>query len=76
MAVGFVYNAAAQGIRVESLEFDSEGDLDLHGFLGLRMFAPVTRIFPLIYGSRATLPPKDRRMRVCAAHLPGIGYPP
>jgi hypothetical protein len=29
------YNAAAQGIRVESLEFDLEGDLDLHGFLGL-----------------------------------------
>ncbi|MEW5830428.1 MAG: OsmC family protein [Chloroflexota bacterium] len=35
LAVGFVYNAAAQGIRIESLEFDLEGDLDLHGFLGL-----------------------------------------
>lgn len=35
LAVGFVYNAAAQGIRVESLDFDLEGDLDLHGFLGL-----------------------------------------
>jgi len=35
LAVGFVYNAAAQGIRVDSLEFDLEGDLDLHGFLGL-----------------------------------------
>lgn len=35
LAVGFVYNAAAQGISVESLEFDLEGDLDLHGFLGL-----------------------------------------
>lgn len=35
LAVGFVYNAAAQGIAVESLEFDLEGDLDLHGFLGL-----------------------------------------
>jgi len=35
LAVGFVYNAAAQGIRVESLDFDVEGDLDLHGFLGL-----------------------------------------
>lgn len=35
LAVGFVYNAAAQGITVESLEFDLEGDLDLHGFLGL-----------------------------------------
>jgi uncharacterized OsmC-like protein len=35
LAVGFVYNAAAQGIIVESLEFDLEGDLDLHAFLGL-----------------------------------------
>ncbi|MGH7458629.1 MAG: OsmC family protein [Longimicrobiaceae bacterium] len=35
LAVGFVYNAAAQGIEVESLDFDLEGDLDLHGFLGL-----------------------------------------
>lgn len=35
LAVGFVYNAAAQGIRVDSLDFDLEGSLDLHGFLGL-----------------------------------------
>jgi len=35
LAVGFVYNAAAQGITVESLNFDLEGDLDLQAFLGL-----------------------------------------
>ncbi|WP_129663521.1 OsmC family protein [Phytoactinopolyspora endophytica] len=35
LAVGFVYNAAAQGIEVRSLDFDIEGELDLHGFLGL-----------------------------------------
>lgn len=35
LAVGFVYNAAVQGITVESLEFDLEGDLDLQAFLGL-----------------------------------------
>lgn len=35
LAVGFVYNAAAEGIQVESLGFDVEGELDLHGFLGL-----------------------------------------
>ena len=35
LAVGFVYNAAAQGINVESLSFDLEGDLDLRAFLGL-----------------------------------------
>lgn len=35
ITVGFVYNAAAQGIKVEELEFDVEGDVDLHNFLGL-----------------------------------------
>lgn len=35
LSVGFVYNAAAQGIRVESLTFRLEGAIDLHGFLGL-----------------------------------------
>lgn len=35
LAVGFVYNAAARGIEVRSLDFDLEGDLDLRGFLGL-----------------------------------------
>lgn len=35
LAVGVAYNAAAQGITVRSLDFDLEGELDLHGFLGL-----------------------------------------
>ncbi len=35
LAVGFIYNAAAMGIHVESLSFTLEGDLDLHAFLGL-----------------------------------------
>lgn len=35
LSVGFIYNAAAQGIRVESLNLQLEGDLDLHAFLGL-----------------------------------------
>jgi uncharacterized OsmC-like protein len=35
LAVGFIYNAAAMGIHVESLSFKLEGDLDLHAFLGL-----------------------------------------
>lgn len=35
LAVGFSYNAAAQGITVNSLTFDLEGSIDLHGFLGL-----------------------------------------
>jgi uncharacterized OsmC-like protein len=35
LAVGFAYNAAAQGINIESLSFDLEGDQDLQGLLGL-----------------------------------------
>ena len=35
LTVGFIYNAAAKDIEVRSLEFDIDGDLDLHGFLGL-----------------------------------------
>lgn len=31
----FVVNAAAKGIRIDSLEIDLEGELDLHGFLGI-----------------------------------------
>ncbi|MFN3404987.1 MAG: OsmC family protein [Cytophagaceae bacterium] len=35
LSVGFIYNAAARGINVKSLEFTTEGNLDLHAFLGL-----------------------------------------
>ncbi|HUG55484.1 MAG TPA: OsmC family protein [Candidatus Limnocylindrales bacterium] len=35
VAVGYAYNAAARGIDIEELRFESEGELDLHGFLGL-----------------------------------------
>lgn len=35
LSVGVAYNAAAQGIEIEELTFEMEGNLDLHGFLGL-----------------------------------------
>ena len=35
LSVGIVYNAAARGISVKSLNFEIEGDLNLHAFLGL-----------------------------------------
>lgn len=35
LTVGVAYNAAARGIQVRGLDFDVEGNLDLHGFLGL-----------------------------------------
>ena len=35
LSVGIAYNAAAMGIKINSLNFELEGDLDLHAFLGL-----------------------------------------
>lgn len=35
LGVGFIYNAAARGIKVDKLDFSLEGDLDLRAFLGL-----------------------------------------
>lgn len=35
MTVSFIYPPAAQGIKVESLEYTMDGDVDLHGFLKL-----------------------------------------
>lgn len=35
LTVGFIYNAAALGVEVRSMEYDIEGNLDLLGFLGL-----------------------------------------
>lgn len=31
----FIYNAASRGVKIDELEIDLEGDLDLRGFLGL-----------------------------------------
>ncbi|MBL8190484.1 MAG: OsmC family protein, partial [Acidobacteria bacterium] len=35
LTTSLVYHAAAQGITIESVESSYEGELDLHGFLGL-----------------------------------------
>lgn len=35
-SVGFVYNAAALGYELESLEYEVEGDLDLRNFVGIQ----------------------------------------
>ena len=35
MVVGWVANAALRGIRLQSLEIETEGSLDLRGFLGI-----------------------------------------
>ncbi|NIQ00748.1 MAG: OsmC family peroxiredoxin, partial [Nitrospinaceae bacterium] len=35
MMVGYAVGAAAKGITLEKLELDTDGELDLRGFLGL-----------------------------------------
>lgn len=35
LSVGIVYNASALGIEISSLNFELEGEIDLHAFLGL-----------------------------------------
>ncbi|HJZ79331.1 MAG TPA: OsmC family protein [Pyrinomonadaceae bacterium] len=35
LTTSLVYHAAAQGIKIDEVESQFEGDLDLHGFLGL-----------------------------------------
>lgn len=35
LTTSLVYHAATQGIKLEEVESKLEGDLDLHGFLGL-----------------------------------------
>jgi len=39
-AVGFVANAAAQGIEIDSMEYEIEGDFDVRPFLGLEGSRP------------------------------------
>lgn len=57
LSVGFVYNAAAQGIRIEALDFELEGDVDLHGFLGLsERVRPGFRDIRLVWRVRADAP--------------------
>ena len=36
LTTSLVYHAAAQGIQIDEVESRLEGDLDLHGFLGLK----------------------------------------
>lgn len=40
MTVGYVANCTLQGIEVEELRIEVEGDIDLRGFLGLAKVAP------------------------------------
>ncbi|MFV1980612.1 MAG: OsmC family protein [Rhodothermia bacterium] len=66
LSVGFVYNAAALGITVESLSFDLEGDIDLHAFLGLSETSrPGYENVRVRYSVKADAP-KEKLEELCA----------
>jgi uncharacterized OsmC-like protein len=66
ISVGFIYNAAAQNITVEELELNLEGDLDLHGFLGLSdKVRPGYDNIKLTYRVKADVP-DDKLSELCA----------
>jgi uncharacterized OsmC-like protein len=66
LAVGVAYNAAAQGITLEAVEFDSEGDLDLQAFLGLSdSVRPGFDAIRLTYRIKADAP-REKLEELCA----------
>ncbi len=65
LAVGFIYNAAAQGITVEALDFELEGELDLHAFLGLSdEVRPGYKSIELTYRVESDAP-KEKVVELC-----------
>jgi uncharacterized OsmC-like protein len=65
LAVGFVYNAAAQGIRVDALNFELEGEIDLHAFLGLSdEMRPGYKSISLVYRVESDAP-RERIVELC-----------
>jgi uncharacterized OsmC-like protein len=65
LAVGFVYNAAAQGIKVDALDFELEGELDLHAFLGLSdAVRPGYKNISLVYRVESDAP-REKIVELC-----------
>lgn len=65
LGVGFIYNAAAQGITVEKLDFTLEGDMDLHAFLGLSdSTRPGYENISVVYRVKADAP-RDQLEELC-----------
>ncbi|MBI4302087.1 MAG: OsmC family protein [Chloroflexi bacterium] len=65
LSVGFIYSATAQGIKVEGLEFEMEGDIDLHGFLGLSdKVRPGYQAIRLFYRVKSDAP-RDKLEELC-----------
>ena len=66
LTVGFVYNASAQGITIESLDFSLEGNINLLGFLGLsETTRPGYENIKVKYSVKADAP-KEKLEELCA----------
>jgi len=66
LAVGFIYNAAAQGIQVDNMTFEMEGDLDLRAFLGIdQSHRPGYENIRLTYRVESDAP-RDKILELCA----------
>ncbi len=65
LAVGFSYNAAAQGIHLDELSFRLEGDIDLHAFLGLTdKIRPGYQNIRVVYRVKSDAP-QDKLTALC-----------
>ncbi len=65
ISVGFIYNAAARGIKVDDLKFKLEGDLDLRAFLGLTdQVRPGYQNIRLAYRVKSNAP-RDKLEALC-----------
>jgi uncharacterized OsmC-like protein len=65
LAVGFIYNAAAQGISVDALGFELEGEIDLHAFLGLSYeVRPGYKNISLLYRVESDAP-REKIVQLC-----------
>ena len=80
LAVGYAANASAEGIGINELTIDLEGDLDLHTFLGLAEWPRWVRQHPR-HGSaqqrrrsrRHRRPAPKRRLHLTGRPHPGSG---
>ncbi len=65
LTVGYVYNASAMGITINSLEFSMEGNIDLHGFLALSdSIRPGYENIKVVYKVSADAP-KEKLEELC-----------
>ena len=66
LTVGFIYNAAANGVKIEEMSFEMEGDLDLQAFLGLSdQVRPGFEEIRLTYQVK-TDAPREKIVELCA----------